>query len=124
VLVAEDDALLQDIVCHFLREEGYGVVSAYTYCEAVQALTAERFDLLLADTLGASSMERGSARWAMLERIRELAAGAPVVIMTGHRAELFGDFAERGFRDLLCKPFTLRRLLTLVEQHVADVSPY
>ncbi len=121
MLVAEDDALLQDIVCHFLREEGYGVVSASTYSDVVEALTYARFDLVLADFMGANGIEQASTRWAVLEQIRDLAGGAPVVIMTGHRPELFKNFAARGFRDLLHKPFTLRRLLSVVEKHVADV---
>jgi CheY-like chemotaxis protein len=118
VLIAEDDALIQDIIRHFLCEEGYRVESAYTYSEAVQALTDARFDLVLADTMGVTSTQPAAGRWAMLEQIRDLAGETPVVIVTGHRYEAFADFRARGFRDLLLKPFTLRRLLTLVDRHI------
>src|SRR5579871_5017185 len=70
VLVAEDDPLIQEIVRHFLCEEGYHVVTACTVHEALQALRNTRFELVLADTMGVSKTQPSAARWAALEQIR------------------------------------------------------
>jgi DNA-binding NtrC family response regulator len=120
--VVEDDPLLRDLVNHFLSEEGYGVTVAGSLGAAKQALRRTRFDLVLTDTLGASGGQPSAARWRALDQIRDLAAGMPVVIVSGHRGEVFADYAARGFRDMLLKPFTLRGLLTLVARHIASAD--
>jgi CheY-like chemotaxis protein len=123
VLVVEDDPLLRDLVGHFLREEGYGVTVASTLSAARQALRRTRFDLVLTDSLGPSGTQAPATRWRALDQIRDLAAGTPVVIVSGHRREVFADYAARGFRDMLLKPFSLRGLLTLVARYIASVDP-
>jgi DNA-binding response OmpR family regulator len=121
--VVEHDPLLQEIVSHFLCEEGYRVSVAGTLEGAQQALRASRFDLVLTDTSGVSSTETAALCWRVLNQIRDLAGDTPVVIVSGQRPEAFSEFGARGYRDVLPKPFTLRALLTLVARHItaADV---
>jgi DNA-binding response OmpR family regulator len=118
ILVLDDDPLLQEVVGQVLRVEGYAVTLADTLDVARQTLLRAQFDLVLSDGLGASRTAPPATRWAILEQIRDLAGATPVVIVTGREYELFADFAARGFRDVLLKPFTHRRLLSLVARHI------
>ncbi len=118
LLVVEDDLAIRDLVCEALRAEGYRVAVASDFQQAVDALAHTRFDLVLADALGASTTEPTADRWAILERIRDLAGYSPVVIFTAHREHDFANFRERGFSDLLLKPFDLDELLDTVRRNM------
>lgn len=117
LLVVEDDPAICELVQESLRDE-YQVALASDFAQAVAALSRARFDLVLADALGATITEDVADRWAILERIRELAGYSPVVIFTAHRESDFADFRERGFSDLLLKPFDLDELLDTVERNL------
>jgi CheY-like chemotaxis protein len=96
-----------------LTDEGYRVVSAPTHDDALSALTAVRFALILCDTGGAS--EGGhDARWAAPERIKAASGETPVIIFSAYPPHLFEEFARRGFAGLIAKPFDLDELLETV----------
>ncbi len=118
LLVVEDDPVIRDLVCEALRAEGYRVATASDFPQAVDALAHARFDLVLTDALGASTTDPAADRWAILERIRELAGYSPVVIFTAHREQDFASFRERGFSDLLMKPFDLDELIATVRRNL------
>lgn len=121
VLVVEDDTAIRDLVAETLRAEDYWVAAVADFPAAVDALAHTRFDLVLADALGAAGAPPGADplkdRYAVLDRIRELAGYSPVVIFTALRGGDFPDFRERGFSDLLLKPFDLEELLATVERN-------
>ena len=123
VLVVEDDATILDLVRESLRGEGYRVAVAASFAQAVEALSHARFDLVLADALGAATTDPQADRWAILERVRDLAGYTPVVIFTAHRQSDFADFKERGFSDLLLKPFDLDDLLETVRRNLPGERP-
>lgn len=118
LLVVEDDAAIVDLVRESLRGAGYRVAVATNFTQAVEALSHTRFDLVLADALGASLTTPLANRWELLEQVRELAGYSPVVIFTAHRRSDFADFKERGFSDLLLKPFDLDDLLDTVRRNL------
>ncbi len=120
LLVVEDDPAILEMVQEALRAESYRVAVAADFKQAVDALTHARFDLVLADALGATAAEPEAERWAVLERIRDLAGYSPVVIFSAHRERDFDGFEERGFRDLLLKPFDLDELLDTVQRNLSD----
>ena len=118
LLVVEDDPAILDLVRESLRGEGYRVAVAATFAQAVEALSHARFDLVLADALGAATTDPQANRWAILESVRDLAGYTPVVIFTAHRQSDFADFKERGFSDLLLKPFDLDDLLDTIRRNL------
>ena len=122
LLVVEDEPAILDLVREALRAEGYRVAVASDFDQAADALTHTRFDLVLADALGAATTDPAADRWAVLERIRDLAGSAPVIIFSAHRESDFADFRERGFRDLLLKPFDLDELLDTVKRNLASAE--
>jgi DNA-binding response OmpR family regulator len=118
LLVVEDDPAIRELVHESLSAEGYRVATASDFGQAVEALAHTRFDLVLADALGASTTNPKADRWTILDQIRELAGYSPVVIFTAHHENDFVGFKERGFSDLLLKPFDLDELIMTVHRNL------
>ena len=125
VLVLEPDPDLGAMAGDVLRGEGYLVVPAADLARAEALLVGLRFDVVLADPLRGATGGLGapSDRWAALERIRDLAAPAPVVIFTSHDPALFAGYRERGFAALVPKPFDLDALLAALRQTIERWAP-
>lgn len=113
IMVVEDDQDIRELTAAALRDEGYRVVAVEHHADALTQLGAFRFGLILADSEGGIGDP-----WARLLELREAAGQAPVVIYSAHRAEMFADYAERGFAGFLAKPFNLEELLGAVREHV------
>jgi two-component system nitrogen regulation response regulator GlnG len=123
ILVVDDDASVRSVVHEALSEGGHRVAGAATLEQALEALAHARFDLVLVDALQAPAGGDPSDRWAVVERVRKQAGYAPVVIFTAYREEDFTGYAERGFADLLLKPFDLDELLATVARHLPSHRP-
>jgi DNA-binding response OmpR family regulator len=52
-----------------------------------------------------------------LDRLRAAAATIPVIIRTAHNPALFDGWGERGYADLIAKPFDLDDLAGRVRAH-------
>jgi DNA-binding NtrC family response regulator len=106
VLVVDDDpemrALLQDV----LQNEGYEVAEAKDGAEAVLALRAKRYDVILMD----KNMP-GPSGLDLLPGLRRVCPQSPVILMTA-----FGDVPsymeamEKGAVEFLFKPFRMEEL--------------
>ena len=119
ILVVEEHPPMGELVQDVLSSAGYEVQVALGLAEAEALLTTAHFDLVLSDTLRKSTTGLLTDRWAPLERVRALAGHTPVVITTAYKPSFFGDYRERGFRDLLPKPFSIDTLLATVQRHLA-----
>src|SRR5258708_31153777 len=110
ILVAEDDAALDEGVMTTLRQAGYAVDWVKNGIEAESALAAEQFDLLILDL--------GLPRKSGLDVLRHLRAGnsrVPVLILTG--LDAVSDRVrglDAGADDYLAKPFDLTELVARV----------
>ncbi len=121
VLVVEEHPPAAEMVADFLGDEGYAVTVALGLAEAADALAAARYDLVLCDSLRKSTTGLLTDRWGPLAQVRALAGDTPVVITTAYSPRFFADYRERGFADLLPKPFRLDDLLAVVRRHLAPV---
>lgn len=105
ILVAEDDPALREVVCDYLRSEGYLVVPCADGPGAVEQWQARRPDLIVLDWMlpGLSGLD-------VARRVR--AGGATPIIMVTARGEepdiIVG--LEIGADDYLVKPVSLRQL--------------
>jgi DNA-binding NtrC family response regulator len=120
LLVVEDDLAICDLVRECLEAEGYAVVTADGMEQAVAALTQRQFDLVLSDVIGEATPVPAVDRWRNLDRLRDLAGGAPTIIFTAHGGYDFAEFREHGFSDLLLKPFDLDDLVAVVQRNLAQ----
>ncbi len=106
ILVVDDDAEMRALLLDVLRNEGYDVVEAKDGTEAVLALRARAFDLILMD----KNMP-GPSGLDLLPGFRRVCPDSQVILMTA-----FGDVpsymeaVEKGAAEYLFKPFRMEEL--------------
>ncbi|HSB73038.1 MAG TPA: response regulator [Candidatus Methylomirabilis sp.] len=115
VLVVEDDAEMRAVVLEVLRSEGYEVVGAEDGAEAVRAIRARRFNVILMD-----KNLPGPSGLALLPELLEVCPGTRIIMMTA-----FGDVpsyveaVEKGAADYLFKPFQMEELKSAIRKALA-----
>lgn len=114
ILVIEDDAAINDVVCSALKGEGYECVSAYSGTEARLLLQAESlacpFDLVICDL-----MLPGMSGEEVVAFIRAQ-SNVPILVISA-KAEVVDRvlLLKQGVDDYLVKPFDLDELVARVE---------
>ncbi len=102
VLIVEDEAGIRLALSGLLRREGYEVAQAANGHEALRALRAGSFDLVLTDL----ALGSGPSGLDVLRCVRETAPECPVVMITAHGNEKIAVEAMRlGAEDYVPKPF-------------------
>jgi CheY-like chemotaxis protein len=118
ILVVDDDLAIRDVVHDALRDEGFRVVAATNHADAVTALKAVQFALILSDSMGGAAIASADP-WGDLEDIRRAARNTPTVIFSAHDPRVFDGWRERGFAGFIAKPFDLDTLLHEVQAAIA-----
>jgi DNA-binding response OmpR family regulator len=110
ILVVEDDAKLNQIVCKYLSNNGYYAEGCANPDEAYDLLFASRFDLIISDI-----MMPGVDGFEFAETIRGQDKTIPILFMTS-RDDISSK--QRGFRigvdDYLVKPFDMDEMVLRV----------
>lgn len=124
VLVAEDNMVNQMFTARLLERKGHTVVVANSGKEAVEALKAGRFDIVIMDVqmpdmdgLEATRIIRSSA---------DVGAGStiPIIAMTAHAMK--GDkekCLEAGMSDYISKPLSSEELYQMMDRLVTEKKP-
>ena len=115
ILLVDDDPLVAALAQDALALEGYRVVLVHNHAQALVAIAAVRFRLVLTDT-GAGAVPGSPTMWADLGRIREAAGTTPTVLFSAHHPTLLAGHHERGFAGVIAKPFDLDALLETVRR--------
>jgi DNA-binding NtrC family response regulator len=106
ILVVDDDPEMRALLLDVLSNEGYEVVEAKDGTEAVLALRARKFDVILMD----KNMP-GPSGLDLLPGFRRVCPWSPIIMMTA-----FGDVpsymeaVEKGAVEYLFKPFRMEEL--------------
>ena len=118
ILVVDDDpemrALVQDVLC----AEGYKIVEAKDGADAVLALRARAFDVILMD----KNMP-GPSGLDLLPGLRRVAPGTQIIMMTA-----FGDVpsymeaVEKGAVEFLFKPFPMGEIKAAIAKAVGGAG--
>ncbi len=112
VLVATDEVDLERAMRSLLERHGYTVVGVHDTRQAVEAMTAVTFDMIVSDLI----MPGGGGR-RIIEAAAALPTAPPVVIMTGRvEQHLLDDLRSAGAVCCLQKPFPLSEILTTALQ--------
>jgi two-component system NtrC family response regulator len=110
ILIAEDDRVQRDTIADILLKAGYAVVAAPSARDALDALDADAFDLLITD-LRMPEMDG----LELLREARRRRSGLDVVLMTAHATVKTAISAMReGAADYLEKPFDRDELMLVV----------
>jgi len=106
ILIVEDETKLQEVLAVALENMGYTCVTAGSAESALQALQEHEVHLILSDLRlpGLSGRD-------LLAKVKDLAPGLPVVIMTAYAALKDAvEIIKEGAFDYIVKPFDLDAL--------------
>jgi PAS domain S-box-containing protein len=119
ILVVEDEDQLARMACLVLTQRGHRASIAASGEEAIGALEAERFDLVISD-LGLGPGKNG---WDLAEAVRQHWPSTRFVLVTGWGAAI--DLAEargRGVDRVIAKPYRIADLRQIADEVAAGVS--
>jgi len=118
ILVVDDELVVRDSLKEWLAEEGFSVAMAGSGAEALAALEAEPFHLMLLDIKmpGMDGVE-------VLERAKTLRPELTVIMMTAYATvETAVEAMKIGALDYLIKPFEVDGLIPKVLQVYREVE--
>ncbi len=123
ILLAEDNKVNQTLAVRLLEREGHAVIVAENGVEAIYAMEAQSFDLILMDV---QMPEMGGFEATAAIRKKERATGThtPIIAMTAHAMR--GDrqrCIDAGMDEYLAKPIKTAELYAVIRSCAAgDVS--
>ncbi|MCP1609006.1 PAS domain S-box-containing protein [Azospirillum lipoferum] len=121
VLVAEDNPVNQQLTLALLRRAGHSAEAVSNGEEAVEAVTARPYDLVLMDVQ--MPVMDGLTATRRIRRLSGPVARIPVVALTANAMQ--GDAAiclEAGMDDYLSKPINARKLLDTIGRFVRPAT--
>ncbi|WP_244592799.1 response regulator [Azospirillum palustre] len=121
VLVAEDNPVNQQLTLALLRRAGVSAEAVSNGEEAVEAVTARPYDLVLMDVQ--MPVMDGLAATRRIRRLSGPMARIPVVALTANAMQ--GDAAiclEAGMDDYLSKPINARKLLDTIARFIPPAA--
>ena len=120
ILLAEDTADLNKVICAVLRHEGYDVDPAFDGEEAMERVNTEGYDCLILD-----NMMPKKDGIEVLREVREKNILTPVIMLTA-KAEIDDRVAglDAGADDYLTKPFAMKELLARVRAMTRRKTEY
>jgi two-component system, NtrC family, response regulator HydG len=107
ILLIDDEECIRFTFARFLRDAGYEVECADTYDRGMASVTAQPFDLVIADiVLG------GHTGIELVRQMRDLQLACPVILITGYPTIDTATAAVRlGASDYLLKPVQKEHLI-------------
>jgi PAS domain S-box-containing protein len=132
VLVAEDNAINQDVAVGMLNNLGCGVVTVPNGVAAIEACAQDNFDLILMDCEmpdmdGFEATRRIRETERMMNELPENRARPkhiPIIAVTAHALpEMRAMCAQAGMDDFLSKPFDDLQLTEAMRRQLASRSP-
>lgn len=119
ILVAEDDPAVAAFVLRALGYRGHDVVGVANGLQALDALEAASFDLLLTDIV-----MPGLDGIALALKVTRDRPGLPVLLMTGYGAERQrAHNLDALIHRVIAKPFTLQEICDAVAEELGKASP-
>lgn len=117
ICVVEDEVAINDLVCQYLKKEGYEVRSYYTYEEASAHVCDDDVHLWILDI-----MLDDKSGFDLIEEIRLQGAEIPVIFMSARDKEFDRIIGlEKGSDDYITKPFSPKELVLRVNNVIKRV---
>jgi DNA-binding NtrC family response regulator len=115
ILVVEDETILGDSICTYLEHHGYATMVARSGAEGVRLAEENNPDIVVVD-IRLPDLDGLS----VLRKLRDMAAGTEVVMMTAHASVASAVTAMKsGAFDYLTKPLDLDEVRIVVEKALA-----
>lgn len=117
ILLADDDAMIVDVLSYQLKKEGYEVVVAEDGAAALALARSAAPDLILLDV-----MMPKLQGWEVCQEVRRTSA-VPILMLTARGEELDRVLGlELGADDYVVKPFSFRELLARIHATLRRVA--
>lgn len=113
ILVVEDDADINKLLCHMLQNSGYNTVSAYSGTEALLNLKDENWDMVILDL-----MLPGLAGEKILEKIRTAREMPVIIISAKGDTETKIQALRTGADDYITKPFDIDEVSARIDANL------
>lgn len=110
ILIAEDDRELRQLFSHVLTKNGYTVKGVGDGQEALEALAADYYDLIISDI-----MMPGMDGYELVRQLRDSGSSIPVLMITARDA--FDDMRQgfqSGTDDYMVKPVNVNEMVLRV----------
>ena len=110
ILVVEDDKAMNGLVCTYLRDSGYDVVSCFNGVEAIKELENSKFSMIITDI-----MMPQMDGFELAETVRLTDKTTPIIFMSAKDdkpSKLYGY--KLGIDDYVTKPFDIDLLVMKV----------
>ncbi len=121
ILIVDDEESIRFTLECFLTEEGYEVVTAKSYLEAIEIIDAGSFDLMYADII----LGGGKTGLDVIREARGRGMTCPIVIITGApTVETAVEAARLGVFDYIPKPIRWENLMQTTKNALEGKEPY
>jgi DNA-binding NtrC family response regulator len=107
VLVVDDEAAVLLTYQLILERQGYEVVACGTSRQAIAALAAQNFDIVLCDY----SLEEQHTGFEVISAARKRDAGVPAALLTGYATKETADEATGQGIGVMFKPIEIEEFL-------------
>ncbi len=112
ILVADDEAMMRNLILKILETQGYQVTVVSSANEALEKLKTENYDLLMTDV-----KMPGMTGFDLLKQVKAEWPGMAVIIMTGYGdAYSVKEALLLGADEYLSKPFKSQEVTMIVER--------
>jgi len=119
ILLVDDDIDILSALKILLVPEGYTVNLCQTPESALAAIKQHDFDLVLMDLNYSLDTTSGKEGIQLVESIRKLDEGLPVVVMTGWATiEVAVSTMQNGANDFIQKPWDVDRLIAIISNQI------
>ena len=114
ILVVDDEVNICEFLAVLLRKSGYDVEACHSGPDALQALSHDRFDMLLTDFV----MPRMDGA-ELIRYARKVQPGIPVIVLTGFgTVDVATKVMQAGADDYVSKPFDVKHLQKVVARYL------
>jgi len=114
ILIVDDEQSMRDFLAIMLKKEGHEVVTAENGTEALKAVQAEIFDLVITDV-----KMPGLDGIGVLKLIKEISADTIVIMITAFAtAETAVEAMKLGAYDYITKPFKIDEIKLIIQKAI------
>ena len=117
VLIVEDDASINNLVCEALTKQGLTCTQAFSGTEGLLNFNASEFDLVIMDL-----MMPGMSGEDLIKKIREKSKIPVIVTSAKSGIDSRVDLLSSGADDYLVKPFEVKELIARVSVQLRHLS--
>jgi DNA-binding NtrC family response regulator len=119
ILIADDQPDVLEALRFLIKGEGYQSESASSPAAAIHCVESRDFDAVLIDLNYTRDTPSGQEGLDLLQRIQDLDATLPVIVMTAWGSvELAVEAMRRGARDFIQKPWDNARLSAILKTQI------